>query len=89
MTSGDRLLAHSGGLDANRRVDPWAHFVNAFVLDREGRRIDRRNAQDIFVPLYDHQIPPGAAQTVHYALQVPPDVQDPIEIQVQTAVSQV
>ena len=25
------------------------------------RRVDRRNVQDIFVPLYDHQIPPGAA----------------------------
>ena len=82
LSSGDRLLAHSGGLDSDHQVDPWAHFVNGFVLDREGRRIDRRNAQDIFVPLYDHQIPPGAGQTVHYALQVPPDALAPIEIQV-------
>ena len=29
---------------------------------------DRRNAQDIFTPLYNHQIPPGAGQTVHYEL---------------------
>lgn len=54
-------------------VDPWSHFVNAYVLDREGNRIDRRNAQDIFVPLYNHQIPPGAADVVHYKLTVPAD----------------
>ena len=82
VASGGRQLAHSGGLDADHQVDPWAHFVNAFVLDRTGHRIDRRNAQDIFVPLYDHQLPPGAGQTVHYDLQIPPDVREPIEIEV-------
>ncbi len=82
VTSGDRLLGQSGKLQDDGQVDPWAHFVNAFVLDRDGHRIDRRNAQDIFVPLYDHQIPPGAAQTVHYSLPVPSDLRDPIEIEV-------
>ena len=52
-------------------MDPWAHFCNAYVLDRNGNRIDRRNVEDIFVPLYDHQIPPGAADVVHYRLRVP------------------
>jgi hypothetical protein len=28
------------------------------MLDRDGQRIDRRNPQDIFVPLYNQQIPP-------------------------------
>ncbi len=82
LKSGDEILGHSGSRDASGNVDPWAHFVNAFVLDREGRRIDRRNAQDIFVPLYDHQIPPGAGQTVHYAFEVPPTQQEPLEIEV-------
>jgi hypothetical protein len=31
-------------------VDPWSHFVNVYMLDREGNRIDRRNPQDIFTP---------------------------------------
>ena len=67
-------IAASGRLDpTTREVDPGAHFVNAYVLDREGRRIDRRNAEDIFTRLYDHQIPPGAADTVHYRLDVPTD----------------
>ena len=43
-------------------VDEWSHFVNVLMLDRHGKRINRRNPQDIFTPLYDHQIPPGAAQ---------------------------
>ena len=65
-------LAASGQLEGeSRAVDANAHFVNAYVLDREGRRIDRRNAEDIFTRLYDHQIPPGAADTLHYRLDVP------------------
>ena len=80
VKSGDRVLGRSGALDEQREVDPWAHFVNVFMLDREGNRIDRRNAQDIFVSLYDHQIPPGAAHAVHYALHIPQDVVAPIEI---------
>lgn len=61
-------------------VDPWAHFINVWMLDRNGNRIDRRNPQDIFTPLYDHQIPPGAANVVHYRLDVPKDAKGPIEV---------
>ncbi len=83
VRSGDRILGRSGGLDpASKEVDPWSHFVNVFMLDRNGNRIDRRNAQDIFTPLYNNQIPPGAGQTVHYKWTVPPDVQAPITVEV-------
>ena len=61
-------------------VDPWAHRLNVLVLDRHGNRVDRRNPQDIFTPLYDHQIPPGAAQVVHYLLDVPADVTGPVTL---------
>ena len=81
-TSGGRVIGRSGGRADSGEVDPWAHFVNAFVLDREGFRIDRRNAQDIFVALYDHQIPPGAADVVHYLLEVPPDARAPVTVDV-------
>ncbi len=84
VRSGDRVVGRSGGIDATRgnEVDPWAWFVNAFVIDREGRRIDRRNAQDIFTKLYDHQIPPGAATTVHYEFEVPESLDAPLEFSV-------
>lgn len=78
---GDDVIGRSGGLGPANRVDPWSHFVNSYVLDREGRRIDRRNAQDIFIPLYSHQIPPGAADTVHYTLQLPPGTTGPVTVE--------
>jgi len=81
-TSGDRQMGVSGLLQDDNSVDPWSHFVNSFMLDKNGNRIDRRNAQDIFVPLYSNQIPPGAGQTVHYALQVPDDVTAPVKVNV-------
>jgi tetratricopeptide (TPR) repeat protein len=79
--AGDRVIGRSGALEPDGRVDPWAHFTNVYMLDRQGRKVDRRNVQDIYVPLYDKQIPPGAAQVVHYALEVPGDVRGPITIE--------
>lgn len=81
-TSGDRQIGVSGAMKEDNSVDPWSHFVNSFMLDKQGNRIDRRNAQDIFVPLYSHQIPPGAGQTVHYALNVPDDISAPVKVNV-------
>ena len=81
VTSGERILGRSGALDDLGQVDRGAHFVNTFMLDREGQRVNRRNAQDIFVPLYNHQIPPGAAQVVHYALNLPPDLAAPVAVE--------
>ena len=77
--SGGRLVGINGGRDPDDgAVDPYAHFVNAYVLDRDGNRIDRRNAEDIFTPLYNHQIPPGAASAAHYRLTVPADLDAPL-----------
>lgn len=82
VTSGDRLIGRSGAIDDTGQVDPWSHFVNVFLLDRHGNRIDRRNAGDIFVALYNHQIPPGAGQVVQYELRVPDDVSAPVTVEV-------
>jgi tetratricopeptide (TPR) repeat protein len=82
VSSGDRTIGRSGEQGVDGWVDPWAHFVNSYVLDRDGNRIDRRNAQDIFVSLYDHQIPPGAADVVHYRLDLPPDIREPVSVTV-------
>lgn len=80
VRSGDRLIGRSGSLDGRGEVDDWAYFVNAYLLDRDGNRIERRNAQDIFVALYDHQIPPGAAAVAHYAFTLPADAAGPVSI---------
>lgn len=81
VRDGDRVIGRSGGRASDGRVDEWSHFVNAFVLDRDGNRIARRNAEDIFIPLYNHQIPPGAADSVHYRLKVPEDVSGPLTVE--------
>jgi tetratricopeptide (TPR) repeat protein len=84
--AGKRILGRSGAMNGKKPdtgpVNPKSHFVNMLVLDRNGKRIDRRNPQDIYTPLYDHQIPPGAGQVVHYRLTVPEDVKDAVELSV-------
>jgi hypothetical protein len=75
------VIARSGGIDpANGAVDPWSHFANTYMLDRQGGRIDRRNTEDIFVPLYDHQVPPGGADLIHYRLGVPAGLEGELEV---------
>ena len=78
---GDKLIGRSGGMNADNDVDPWSYFINSYVLDKNGNRIDRRNGQDMFVALYNHQIPPGAASVVHYALTLPADTEGPVTIE--------
>ena len=77
---GKRVIGRSGAIDEKGEVDPWSHFVNVLLLDRDGNRIDRRNAADIFVPLYNHQIPPGAAQIVHFRLRVPSTLNEAVHL---------
>jgi tetratricopeptide (TPR) repeat protein len=82
-TSAGVEIARNGATanpDDTGPVDPWAHFINVLMLDRNGNRINRRNPQDIFTPLYDKQIPPGAAGVMHYRLDVPANVTAPIEL---------
>ena len=82
VKSGDSVVGRSGARDSDGAVDPWSHFVNAYVLDRNGNRIDRRNAEDIFTKLYDHQIPPGAAATAHYRVRIPETAVASVEVAV-------
>ena len=82
VSSGGRILGRNGGLGDFNEVDPWSHFVNVYMLDKDGNRIDRRNPQDIFTPLYNHQIPPGAGQVAHYAFTVPENQTEPLTVEV-------
>ncbi len=73
-TNDQAIIGRSGGLaPQSAAVDPWAHFLNGYVIDQDGNRIDRRNAEDIFVKLYDHQIGPGSADVVFFRLAIPKD----------------
>ena len=76
-----RVFGRSGGIGDDGAVDPYSHFINVYMLDRDGKRVDRRNPQDIFIPLYNKQIPPGAGQVVHFGLELPREVKGPIALE--------
>jgi hypothetical protein len=76
------VVGRSGALGPGGEVDPWSKFLNVFMLDRNGFRIDRRNPQDIFTPLYNHQIPPGGADVTHVRFRIPEDAGDTLVVEV-------
>jgi tetratricopeptide (TPR) repeat protein len=61
-------------------VEPGAHFYKAYQLDADGNQIDKRNAWQARSVLYVHAIQPGAADTVHYLLNIPKDAKGPIHL---------
>ena len=66
--------------DGKGPVDPGAHFYRSLQLDEHGNVINKRNAWSTRAVVYARLIPPGAADTVHYRLQVPRDAGDHITL---------
>ncbi len=61
-------------------VEEGAHFYRSLQLDSHGNPINKRNAWSTRATMYAHQIPPGAADTVHYRLKIPEDCGDAITL---------
>ena len=78
--SGGGAFFRSGVLDASGRLDPAADRLSQVVIDHGGGHMDRRQPEDIHVPLYNNAIGPGAARVVHYRLKVPEDARGFVEI---------
>ncbi len=70
----------SGVLDETGRLDAAADRLTTLVIDEDGGHMDRRQPQDIRVPLYNNGIGPGAARVVHYRVTVPEDARGPITL---------
>lgn len=73
-----RILFWSGKTedDGNGRrgpVEKGAHFYRSLMLDEHGNPINKRNAWAARSTAYVRLIPPGAADTIHYRLKIPPD----------------
>src|SRR5262249_30499456 len=81
VKSGERMIGKSGGMGKDNEVEPWTHFADVSMLDRNGHRMERRNVQEIFVPLYNHQKPPGAADVIHCAFELPEGLTEPVTIE--------
>ena len=59
------------GEDGKGPVDPGAHFYRSLQIDEHGNPINKRNAWATRAVVYVKLIPPGAADTIHYRLNVP------------------
>jgi tetratricopeptide (TPR) repeat protein len=77
-----RVLLHSGALEDGDRgpVDPGAHFYRSLQLDEHGNPINKRNAWMTRSVAYVRLVPPGAADTIHYRLQIPDEAGDRISL---------
>jgi tetratricopeptide (TPR) repeat protein len=70
-----RRIFHSGALEgAGGPVDPGAHLYRSLLLDGHGNPINKRNAWAARSSAYVRLIPPGAADTIHYRLDIPEEV---------------
>jgi tetratricopeptide (TPR) repeat protein len=69
-----RRIFRSGALQGEGGpVDPGAHMYRSLLLDEHGNPINKRNAWAARSAAYVRLIPPGAADTVHYRLEIPRD----------------
>jgi tetratricopeptide (TPR) repeat protein len=77
-----RVLLHSGAVedDGKGPVETGAHFYRSLQLDEHGNPINKRNAWMARSVAYVRLIPPGAADTVHYRLQIPKDAGNTITL---------
>ncbi|MGB7133903.1 MAG: tetratricopeptide repeat protein [Acidobacteriaceae bacterium] len=77
-----RVLFWSGMVEDHGKgpVDPGAHFYRSLSIDAHGNPIDKRNAWAARATVYAHLIPPGAADTVHFRLQIPKDARGHIHL---------
>ncbi|MBI2188506.1 MAG: tetratricopeptide repeat protein [Acidobacteria bacterium] len=81
LDASSRRLFHSGALENGRGpVDRGAHQYRSLLLDARGNPINKRNAWAARSVAYVRLIPPGAADTIHYRLDIPKDVTGPIRL---------
>jgi tetratricopeptide (TPR) repeat protein len=68
-----QVLFWSGKVEQDGKgpVDPGAHFYRSLQIDEHGNPINKRNAWSTRSTVYVRLIPPGAADTIHYRLNMP------------------
>lgn len=68
-----QMIFHSGEVENGGRgpVEKGAHFYRSLQLDEHGNAINKRNAWMTRSVAYVRLVPPGAADTIHYRLNIP------------------
>ena len=61
-------------------VEKGAHVYRSLMVDDHGNPINKRNAWSARALIYARLIPPGAADTVRFRLEIPPDCGNEIRI---------
>ncbi len=69
--SDGNTLVVSGQLDHGLQLDSMAHVYTAVMVDKHGRRISKRNGQDIHTTVFANVINPGTADVAHFEFTVP------------------
>ncbi|BCS35255.1 hypothetical protein TBR22_A44820 [Luteitalea sp. TBR-22] len=82
VDSKGRTIMHSGKVADGGKgpVEPGAHIYRSLMLDAAGNPINKRNAWAARSVAYVRLVPPGAADTIHYRLDVPADAGDSITL---------
>ncbi len=72
----------SGMVEDNGKgpVEKGAHFYRSLQIDAHGNPINKRNAWAARAVVYVRLIPPGAADTVHYRMNIPENAGDKIKL---------
>jgi len=65
------IVFHSGGLDSEGSLDPYAHSYTNRLIDRGGRRIDHHEVWQTRLKTYDNTILPGRSDLVRFRFRVP------------------
>ena len=66
--------------DGKGPVDAGAHFYRSLLIDSHAHAINKRNAWAARAAVYVHLIPPGAADTAHFRVQVPANAGEHIKL---------
>ena len=70
-----KTFFHSGKLQwQDGPVDEAAEKYRTLVVDQHAKKINKRNVWAIRSAVYTKNIPPGAADAIHYRLKVPKDL---------------
>jgi len=76
--AGDKELFHSGGLDANGKVDPEAPMFHAVAVDKDGHHTSK--PWEIVRFESNTTIPPKGSATEAYSFELPADVKGPLAV---------